>query len=92
MNVGKLIASWPVLRQLDGDAVRCRRVYGRDWEELSLDEMDMIPDLVLATREATWEEDAGGVPATDGAAVAAITPTERTGPVRRFARLGADRR
>jgi formate dehydrogenase major subunit len=144
MKVGKLIASWPVLRQLDGDphalgkaarsqkqaslhprtqqaqrvvksvcpfcAVGCgqlvyvkdgkvdqiegdpdspisrgrlcpkgsatkslvtsplreyrvkyRRPYGRDWEELSLDDaMDMIADRVIATRAATWEEEREG--------------------------------
>ena len=36
--------------------VKYRRPYGRDWEELSLDEaMDMIADRVIATRAATWE-------------------------------------
>ena len=36
--------------------VKYRRPYGRDWEELSLDEaMDMIADRVIATRDATWE-------------------------------------
>src|SRR4051812_17385298 len=36
--------------------VKYRRPYGRDWEELSLDQaMDMIADRVIATRQATWE-------------------------------------
>jgi formate dehydrogenase major subunit len=36
--------------------VKYRRPYGREWEELSLDEaMDMIADRVIATRAATWE-------------------------------------
>ena len=36
--------------------VKYRRSYGREWEELSLDEaMDMIADRVIATRAATWE-------------------------------------
>jgi formate dehydrogenase major subunit len=42
--------------------VKYRRPYGRDWEELSLDEaMDMIADRVLATREQTWEEKRDGL-------------------------------
>jgi formate dehydrogenase major subunit len=41
--------------------VKYRRPYGRDWEELSLDEaMDMIADRVIATREATWEDERDG--------------------------------
>jgi formate dehydrogenase major subunit len=36
--------------------VKYRRPYGRDWEELSLDEaMDRIAARVLATRAETWE-------------------------------------
>ena len=36
--------------------VKYRRPYGRDWEELSLDEaVDMIADRVIATRDATWD-------------------------------------
>jgi formate dehydrogenase major subunit len=36
--------------------VKYRRPYGREWEELSLDEaMDMIAERVIATRAATWE-------------------------------------
>jgi formate dehydrogenase major subunit len=44
--------------------VRYRRPYGRDWEELSLDEaMDMIADRVIATRSETWQaEDEHGNP------------------------------
>jgi formate dehydrogenase major subunit len=38
--------------------VKYRPPYGARWEELSLDEaMDMIADRILATREATWEDD-----------------------------------
>jgi formate dehydrogenase major subunit len=41
--------------------VKYRRPYGRDWEELSLDDaMDMIADRVIATRTATWEEEREG--------------------------------
>ena len=41
--------------------VKYRRPYGRDWEELSLDEaMDMIADRIIATREATWEGERDG--------------------------------
>jgi formate dehydrogenase major subunit len=41
--------------------VKYRRPYGRDWEELSLDEaMDMIADRVIATRKQTWEEEREG--------------------------------
>jgi formate dehydrogenase major subunit len=37
--------------------VKYRKPYGRDWEELSLDEaMDMIADRVIATRAEFWEE------------------------------------
>jgi formate dehydrogenase major subunit len=37
--------------------VKYRRPYGRDWEELGLDEaMDMIADRVIATRDLTWED------------------------------------
>jgi formate dehydrogenase major subunit len=37
--------------------VKYRRPYGRDWEELSLDEaIDMIADRILATRAETWQE------------------------------------
>ncbi len=38
--------------------VKYRRPYGTRWEELSLDEaMEMIADRVVATRNATWEEE-----------------------------------
>ncbi len=38
-----------------------RRPYGTTWEPLGLDEaMDMIADRVIATRNATWQESAGG--------------------------------
>jgi formate dehydrogenase major subunit len=38
-----------------------RRPYGTTWEPLGLDEaMDMIADRVLATRSATWQENAEG--------------------------------
>jgi len=38
-----------------------RRPHGTDWEPLGLDEaMDMIADRVIATRRATWQEDADG--------------------------------
>jgi len=38
--------------------VKYRRPHGTRWEELSLDEaMEMIADRVIATRDATWEED-----------------------------------
>jgi formate dehydrogenase major subunit len=41
--------------------VKYRRPYGRDWEELSLDDaMDMIADRVIATRAETWEEEREG--------------------------------
>jgi formate dehydrogenase major subunit len=41
--------------------VKYRRPYGRDWEELSLDEaMDMIADRVIATRAESWEEEREG--------------------------------
>jgi len=37
--------------------VKYRRPHGTEWEELPLDRaMDMIADRVLATREATWQE------------------------------------
>jgi formate dehydrogenase major subunit len=37
--------------------VKYRRPYGRDWEDLSLDDaMDMIADRILATRAETWQE------------------------------------
>jgi formate dehydrogenase major subunit len=37
--------------------VKYRRAYGRDWEDLSLDDaMDMIADRILATRAETWQE------------------------------------
>jgi formate dehydrogenase major subunit len=36
--------------------VKYRRPYGRDWEELSLDDaLDMIAERVLTTRSETWE-------------------------------------
>jgi formate dehydrogenase major subunit len=38
--------------------VKYRPPYGTSWEELSLDRaMDMIVDRILATREATWQEE-----------------------------------
>lgn len=38
-------------------AVRYRRPYGTEWEDLDLDTaVDMIVDRVLATREATWQD------------------------------------
>ena len=38
-------------------AVRYRRPYGTEWEELDLDRaMDMIADRVIATRAQTWEQ------------------------------------
>jgi formate dehydrogenase major subunit len=38
-----------------------RRPHGTEWERLDLDTaMDMIADRVLATREQTWQETAGG--------------------------------
>jgi formate dehydrogenase major subunit len=41
--------------------VKYRRPYGREWEELSLDEaLDMIADRVIATRAETWEEEREG--------------------------------
>jgi formate dehydrogenase major subunit len=41
--------------------VKYRRPYGRDWEELSLDEaMDMIADRVIATRAESWEDEHEG--------------------------------
>ena len=41
--------------------VKYRRPYGREWEELSLDEaMDMIADRLIATRAATWEDEREG--------------------------------
>jgi formate dehydrogenase major subunit len=41
--------------------VKYRRPYGRDWEELPLDEaMDMIADRVIATRAESWEEEREG--------------------------------
>jgi formate dehydrogenase major subunit len=41
--------------------VKYRRPYGRDWEELSLnDAMDMIADRVIATRAQSWEEEHQG--------------------------------
>ena len=37
--------------------VKYRPPYGRQWQELSLDEaMQMIADRVVETREATWED------------------------------------
>ncbi len=37
--------------------VKYRRPYGREWEELSLDQaMDMIADRVIATRRGTWQD------------------------------------
>jgi formate dehydrogenase major subunit len=50
-----------VLSPLREYRVKYRRPYGRDWEELSLNEaMDMIADRIIATREATWEEERDG--------------------------------
>jgi len=41
--------------------VKYRRPYGRDWEELSLDDaLEMIADRVIATRAASWEEEREG--------------------------------
>jgi formate dehydrogenase major subunit len=41
--------------------VKYRRPYGRDWQELSLDEaMEMIADRVIATRAETWEDERDG--------------------------------
>jgi formate dehydrogenase major subunit len=41
--------------------VKYRRAYGRDWEDLSLDDaMDMIADRILATRAETWQETVEG--------------------------------
>jgi formate dehydrogenase major subunit len=44
--------------------VKYRRPYGREWEELGLEQaMDMIADRVVATREQTWQSfDAEGRP------------------------------
>jgi formate dehydrogenase major subunit len=37
--------------------VKYRPPYGRQWQELSLDEaMQMIADRIVDTRDATWEE------------------------------------
>jgi formate dehydrogenase major subunit len=37
--------------------VKYRRPYGREWEDLSLDEaMDMIADRVIRTRAESWQE------------------------------------
>jgi formate dehydrogenase major subunit len=41
--------------------VRYRRPGGTEWEDLPLERaMDMIADRVIATRDATWQERAGG--------------------------------
>ena len=41
-------------------AVKYRRPFGRNWEELSLDEaMEKIADRILETRTETWEETDG---------------------------------
>ena len=41
--------------------VKYRRPYGRDWEELSLDDaMDMIADRAIATRAESWEDEHEG--------------------------------
>jgi formate dehydrogenase major subunit len=41
--------------------VKYRRPYGREWEDLSLDEaMDMIADRIVATRAETWEDERDG--------------------------------
>jgi formate dehydrogenase major subunit len=41
--------------------VKYRRPYGREWEDLSLDEaMDMIADRLIATRNETWEDEHEG--------------------------------
>jgi formate dehydrogenase major subunit len=41
--------------------VRYRRPHGTGWEDLPLDRtMDMIADRVIATRRATWEDEADG--------------------------------
>jgi formate dehydrogenase major subunit len=38
--------------------VKYRRAYGTAWEDLPLDEaMGMIADRILATRDASWDED-----------------------------------
>jgi formate dehydrogenase major subunit len=38
--------------------VKYRRPYATAWEELSLDQaMEMITDRIVATREATWQEE-----------------------------------
>jgi formate dehydrogenase major subunit len=38
--------------------VKYRRPYGTEWEALSLEQaMEMIADRVIATRDATWEEE-----------------------------------
>jgi len=40
--------------------VKYRRPYGREWEELPLDQaMDMIADRVIETRRRTWQEREG---------------------------------
>jgi formate dehydrogenase major subunit len=41
--------------------VKYRKPYGRDWEELSLDEaMDMIADRIIATLAESWEDERDG--------------------------------
>jgi formate dehydrogenase major subunit len=38
--------------------VKYRRPYGTEWEELPLEQaMDMIADRIIATRDATWQEE-----------------------------------
>jgi formate dehydrogenase major subunit len=60
---GRLCPKGAVSRQLhDHDRrelkVKYRRPHGTAWEELSLDEaMDMIADRLIATRNATWEDE-----------------------------------
>jgi formate dehydrogenase major subunit len=46
-------------------AVKYRRPYGTEWEELDLDTaMDMIADRIIETRAATWQDETdGGAPA-----------------------------
>src|SRR3954471_3554925 len=60
---GRLCPKGAVSRQLhDHDRrelkVKYRPAHGTAWEELSLDEaMDMIADRLIATRNATWEDE-----------------------------------
>ena len=52
--------------------MKYRRPYGREWEELELDEaMEMIADRVVTTRAATWQaETEQGAPANRTMAIA----------------------